>query len=168
MPTPLPPLVVNERDIPEVHQIRGRWGGSYRSLTPGMRPHGGTLGVNRMRVPPGSAAVPFHWHLREDEVFYILAGRGVLRYGDELRDIGPGDCISCPAGSRIAHQIANPYEVDLEYLSIGPYDPHEVCGYPDNGKHLVRGIATVGTIEKQEYMAGEPEVPRVFELLGRS
>jgi uncharacterized cupin superfamily protein len=158
------PLVANERDCPEIEERRGHWGGWYRILTPGMRAAGGSLGVNRVRVPAFSATVPFHWHLREDEVFYVLSGRGVLRYGDALREIGPGDCIACPAGTKVAHQIANPFAEDLEYLAMGPYDRHEVCGYPDNGKTLVRGVGTVGTLQAQPYMAGEPDVPRILDL----
>jgi uncharacterized cupin superfamily protein len=52
------------------------------------------------------------------------------------------------------------------YLAIGPRDPHEVCGYPDSGKVMVRGVGTVGRLEATAYMDGEPEVPTVFDLLG--
>jgi len=159
--------VVNIADAPAQTHGKGAWGGTYKVLTPSMRPRGGSLGVNHMRLSPGHAAVPFHYHAREDEVFYVLSGRGVLRYGDELFDIGPGDCISCPAGTKTAHQIANPYDEDLEYLSIGPYDPHEVCGYPDSGKILVRSEKKVGYLQGTEYMAGEPERPKVLELIER-
>jgi uncharacterized cupin superfamily protein len=130
-----------------------------------MRPRGGSLGVNYMRVAPGRTACPFHHHLREDEVFYVLSGRGVLRYGEELTELRAGDCVSCPAKSGIAHQIANPFEEDLVYLSIGPFDPDEVCAYPDNGKVLVRGLNAIGRLEARDYLDGEPERPRIFELI---
>jgi uncharacterized cupin superfamily protein len=157
--------VCNVADAPERSHGSGAWGATYKVLTPSMRPRGGSLGVNHMRVAPGHAAVPFHYHLREDEAFYVLSGRGVLRYGEELIDIKPGDCIACPAGTKIAHQIANPYDEDLEYLSIGPYDRHEVCGYPDNGKILVRGEQKIGFMQVADYMAGEPERPRILDLI---
>ena len=157
--------IVNVEDVEEESMVSGAWGGSWKVLTPAMRARGGTLGVNRMRLPPGRAAVPFHYHLREDEVFYVLSGRGVLRYGDDLHDIGPGDCISCPAGTKVAHQIANPHDEDLVYLSIGPRDPHEVCGYPDSGKIMVRGEGLVGYLEETGYMAGEPDRPRILDLI---
>ena len=51
--------------------------------------------------------------------------------------------------------MGNPFDEDFVYLSIGPYDPHEVCGYPDSGKVMVRGVETVGTLEKKPYMDGE-------------
>lgn len=161
-----PANVVQVSDVPEQVQMMGeRWGGAYKPLTPDMSARGGRLGVNLMRVPPGRAAVPFHSHLREDEVFYVLSGRAVLRYGEEICEIGPGDCISCPAGQGVAHQIANPFDEDVVYLSIGTNDPHEVCVYPDNGKVLVRGIRKIGRLSEAGYMDGEPDVPRIFSLL---
>ena len=98
----------------------------------------------------------------------MLSGRGILRYGDELYEIGPGDCISCPADSGKAHQLANPYEEDLVYLGIGHNDPHEVCVYPDSGKVLVRGLKTVGFLREAPYQEGEPDLPRIFELIAAS
>lgn len=152
--------VVNVADAPEEqHATEAPWAAAWKVLTPRMRDAGGKLGVVRQRLPPGSLGCPFHWHAHEDEVFYVLEGRGVLRYGEELREIGPGDCISCPAGRQVAHQIGNPFEEDLVYLAIGPYEPHEVCAYPDNGKVLVRDLGTVGRLEKRDYMDGEPEEP---------
>jgi len=118
-----------------------------------------------MRVPRGRSVCPFHTHLREDEVFFVLAGRGILRYGDELRDIRAGDCISCPAGTKTAHQIYNPHDEDLIYLAIGPADPHEVCYYPDSDKVLVRGLDLLGRISSQEYFDGEPDPSRISELV---
>lgn len=159
--------VFNIADLPEVTDRQGEWASTWKVLTPNMRARGGSLGMNHMRIPPHAVAVPFHYHALEDEIFYVLSGRGVLRYGDELHDIGPGDCIACPAGTRVAHQIANPYDEDLEYLAIGPYEPHEVCGYPDSGKVLVRSEKKVGYLNATEYMEGEPERPRVLDLAAK-
>ncbi len=159
------PVVVNVADADEKRWMTDSWGAAYKVLTPSMRPRGGSLGVNQNTLSPGHATCPFHWHLREDEVFYVLSGFGVLRYGDALIDLKPGDCVSCPAGTKVAHQIANPYDEDLVYLAIGSHDPHEVCGYPDNGKVLVRGAGGIGFLKKAEYMEGEPDVPGVFDLI---
>ena len=156
------PKVVNVADVPEQTEEEGAWGGAWKPLT-SMGP--GHLGVNQSRLRPGHTTCPFHWHLREDEVFFVLSGRGILRYGDALREIGPGDCVSCPAGTQVAHQIANPFDEDLVYLAIGVNDPHEVCGYPDSGKVLVRGLKTVGFLREAPYMEGEPAEPKVFGLI---
>lgn len=155
--------VLNVEDAPvESMGSPAPWAASWQVLTPGMRAAGGKLGVVRNTLPPGSAGCPFHWHALEDEVFFVLEGRGRLRYGDAVRELRPGDCVSCPAGRKVAHQIGNPYDEPLVYLAIGPYEPHEVCGYPDNGKVLVRDLGAVGRFEPRDYMDGEPAVPGVL------
>ncbi len=159
--------VVHVDAVEEQEQTFGRWGGFFRVLTPTMRPAGGKLGVNHVRVPPGRALTPFHTHALEDEVFYVLSGRGVLRYGDEMYALAEGDCVSCPAGTGTAHQIANPYDDDLVYLAIGNREAHEVCTYPDSGKVMVRSLGQVGALSRLPYLEGEGEVPKVFELLDK-
>jgi len=159
-------VVVNVDQVQEVEHLTGKhWGGAYKPLTPALDALGrGRLGVNLSRMPPGRAGCPFHYHMREDEVFFVLSGRGVLRYGDQVHALRAGDCVSCPAGTKIAHQIANPYDEELVYLGIGPNDPNEVCVYPDSGKVMVRSLQTVGFLAKQDYMEGEAERPKIFEL----
>lgn len=161
-----PPLIVNIDSVPEQSQFEGEhWGCGYKPLTPALDALGkGRLGVNVSRVPPGRTGCPFHTHAREDEVFYVLSGRGVLRYGDTLQDIRAGDCVSCPAGTGHAHQLANPYDEDLVFLGIGLNDPHEVCTYPDTGKVMVRALKTVGLLQPTEYMHGEPDEPKILAM----
>ena len=161
----MPKHIVNAADVPEITHLKGQWGAHYKVLTPNSREQGGGIGLNIMRVPPGCTGVPFHWHQHEDELFYVLSGRGVLRYGEQLDEIGPGDCVSCPAGTQIGHQIANPFDEDLVYIAVGKHEPAEVCGYPDTGKVMVRAIQTVGLLERTEYMHGEPDKPRIFDLI---
>lgn len=161
----LPPHVVNVDEVAEIEHLDGEhWGGAYRPLTPSMKPKGGRLGVNQSRLPPGRVTCPFHYHQLEDEIFFVLSGRGVLRYGDDVRELRAGDCVSCPAGTKVAHQIANPFDEDLVYLAIGPNDPNEVCVYPDSGKVMVRSLRRVGLLENVDYMEGEPERPKILEL----
>lgn len=161
--TERPSPVVNIADAPVESALGGdHWGGSYQVLTPLMEAAGRKLGVNLSRMPPGRSGCPFHYHMLEDEVFYILSGSGRFRYGEESYDIKAGDCISCPAGTKIAHQIANTGTEDLVYLGIGPNEPNEVCVYPDSDKVMVRSLGTVGRLAKTEYMDGEPEPPLIL------
>lgn len=154
--------ITNLSNAPTQQAGQTPWGGAYQVLTPEMREAGGRLGVVLNRLPPGNLGCPFHWHAREDEVFYILEGRGVLRYGKERKELRPGDCISCPAGLQVAHQIGNPYEEDLVYLAIGNHDPDEICGYPDNGKVMLRHLQRVGQLDSRDYLDGEPSPPLFF------
>ena len=86
-------------------------------------------------VPPGKRSCPFHSHRGEEEMFFIVRGTGMLRYGGETRKISAGDMICCPAGGpETAHQIINDSDAELAYLSISTKPPAEMCEYPDSNK----------------------------------
>ncbi|MEZ4440012.1 MAG: cupin domain-containing protein [Polyangiaceae bacterium] len=157
--------IINVAEAPEEVYLDGdHWGHAFKVLT-SMGDSGGRLGINQTRLPPGRCAVPYHRHQLADEAFFVVSGRGVLRFGDELHPLRPGDCVSCPAGSGKAHQIANPYDEDLIYLSIGINADHEVCVYPDSGKVMVKSLGKVGRLEATPYMDGEPTRPRLLDLI---
>ena len=144
------PNVVNVDDVKEIEQLTGdHWGSAWKPMTPALDAIPGRLGANISRVRPGRTGCPSHTHAREDEVFFVLSGRGIFRYGDTVREVRPGDCISCPAGSRFAHQLANPFDEDLVYFAVGLNDPHEVCTYPDTGKVMIRSLHKVGRLARQ-------------------
>jgi uncharacterized cupin superfamily protein len=93
------------------------------------------LGYSYDVVPPGKRACPFHSHRAEEEMFFIVKGNGLLRYGDETRKIRAGDVICCPIGGpEAAHQIVNDSGEELAYLSVSTMLPAEVCEYPDSKK----------------------------------
>lgn len=97
------------------------------------------IGANVTRVPPGKAAFPFHHHHANEEHFFVIAGRGVLRIGAETHAVGPHDYIYCPpGGAEVAHQLVNTGEEDLVYLAVSTTQYPEVAGYPDAGKTGVR------------------------------
>ena len=93
------------------------------------------LGYSYDVVPPGKASCPFHSHRAEEEMFFIVKGEGLLRYGSETRRIRAGDVICCPVGGpETAHQIVNDSSDFLAYLSISTVMPAEICEYPDSKK----------------------------------
>jgi mannose-6-phosphate isomerase-like protein (cupin superfamily) len=65
------------------------------------------------RLAPGLATTP-HYHPRTEEIYYILAGTGLMRIAGETRQVGPGDAIAIPPGS--AHQITNTGGDELRFL----------------------------------------------------
>jgi uncharacterized cupin superfamily protein len=157
--------IVNIADVPEEVQADGDyWESRDKPLTPALTPRMGHLGVTLTRLPPGKTGCPFHSHQIEDEVFFVLEGRGVFRYGETVTVVKPGDCMSCPAGTGTAHQLANPFETDFVYLAIGMNDPNEVATYPDSGKIMVRALKAVGMLATAPYLEGEPDVPKIFGL----
>lgn len=79
---------------------------------------------------PGKANYPFHWHEGHEEVFYIIAGEGLLETPDGERPVRPGDVIVCPTGPGGAHKLTNPGQAPLVYLEVDAVAFPEVAGYP--------------------------------------
>ena len=70
-----------------------------------------TLAEARLPVAGQTTA---HRHLKTEEIYYILAGRGSMRIGGEIRDVGVGDAIAIPLGA--VHQITNVAPEPLVFL----------------------------------------------------
>lgn len=93
------------------------------------------LGYNLTICPPGKTACPFHNHHSNEEMFFILEGEGILRFGDKEYPLRKHDVIACPPGKRhLAHQITNTGETELKYLALSTKERTEVCEYPDSNK----------------------------------
>ncbi len=115
--------VVNARDVPpeDYSEPSGRYGGSSREIAEAVGAR--DLGYSITFVAPGTRSNPFHFHHGEEEAFYVLEGRGLLRQGDgegedERIELGPGDVVAFPAGTGIAHQFINDGDVPFAYLAI--------------------------------------------------
>jgi mannose-6-phosphate isomerase-like protein (cupin superfamily) len=65
------------------------------------------------RLGPGMSTTP-HYHRLTEEIYYILEGQGLMRVGDEDRQVGPGDAIAIPPGAM--HQITNTGTLLLKFL----------------------------------------------------
>lgn len=93
------------------------------------------LGYNVTAVPSGKRAFPFHSHLANEEMFFVLHGTGEIRIGANRFAIRSGDVIACPAGGpETAHQIINTGEEELRYLAVSTAVSPEVAEYPDTGR----------------------------------
>lgn len=108
-------------------------------------PGSSRLGANLLVLAPGKCAFPFHSHRGSDELFFIISGSGVLRYGEKAYPIREGDFISCHAGGpETAHQIRNDGTEELRYIAIGTNPTIDIVGYPDTNKfksHTLPGEA---------------------------
>ena len=132
-------MAVNDRvvNVDELALEQFKQGDKYESRCARVGPKVGAkdLGFSYDVVPPGKSACPFHSHRAEEEMFYIVRGTGLLRYGSETRKIRTGDFICCPTGGpETAHQIINDSQEALAYISVSTMMPAEVCEYPDSGK----------------------------------
>jgi mannose-6-phosphate isomerase-like protein (cupin superfamily) len=73
------------------------------------------------RVKPGGSTQE-HYHPRTEEIYYITAGRGLMRIESESREVGPGDAIAIPPGQK--HKIWNtgPELLHLLCCCAPPYE----------------------------------------------
>lgn len=124
-----------------------------------------SVGVRRIELPAGGWSTPAHEHGREEEIFYVLGGRGLSWQDGVTAEVGPGDCIVYLAhgGAHTLHALE-----PLEVLAFGPRIYDEVLGLPRLGLSIVgnRAVESVaafpGGIPIQfvrEQELGPPELP---------
>jgi quercetin dioxygenase-like cupin family protein len=97
-------------------QMEGAEGVSFRLLIG--RNHGApNFAMRHFTVAPGGHT-PRHRHNYEHEVM-ILAGKGLVRCGETVRQVGPGDVVFMPANHE--HQFRNPSDRDdLVFICLVP------------------------------------------------
>lgn len=109
-------------------------------------------------IPPGKSAYPYHYHLKDEEVFYIISGEGTLRTPQGERTVRAGELIFFPAGEGGAHKLTNTGTELLTYIDFDAVNDLDVAVYPDSGKLGVwgKGINQVFRREDEvEYFDGE-------------
>ena len=106
---------------------------------------GGKLGCSIYRVPPGKKAWPFHSHHANEELYIILEGMGIYRYGSEEYQVRTGDIIAAPTGGADqAHQLVNTSEGELRYIAVSTMESPDIMEYPDSEKFGVFAGAAPG------------------------
>ena len=157
--TPKPNQPIRSDDLPWEDYTRDstRYGDRTRPLGA----HGGAaqMGFNLVEIPSGKQTTPFHWHQREEEHFYVLSGRLVMRIGDDRHVMGPGDYVCFPAGTGIGHAMLNPFDEPCRVIVAGTPQAHplEVAVFPDSGKAHVRALKALirWPVESLGYNDGE-------------
>ena len=99
--------------------------------------------VRVYEILPGKSAYPYHYHLKNEETFFILRGEGILRTPEGEQTVRPGDLIFFPAGEAGAHKLTNTSEsANLVYLDFDVIHDLDVTIYPDSGKLGIWGMDT--------------------------
>jgi uncharacterized cupin superfamily protein len=125
--------VINLDELDMVSHEHGPFQGRYGVI--GERIGAQKLGYNLTICPPGKKVCPFHNHHVDEEMFFILEGEGLLRFGDREYPLRKHDVVACPPGKRdVAHQIVNTGKTDLKYLALSTMARSEICEYPDSNK----------------------------------
>jgi|TARA_B100001750_G_C15063717_1_gene377629 uncharacterized cupin superfamily protein len=133
----LKPLI----NVEDITEFKGHEHGTFKAqyADVGGKIGAHQLGYNITIIPPGKKSYPFHNHHVSEEMFLILEGTGLLRFGENKYPLKKNDIVACPTGDRsVAHQIINDGNTDLKYLALGTKKPYDICEYPDSDKILSR------------------------------
>ena len=91
--------------------------------------------VNVYEILPGMSAYPYHYHLENEESFYIISGEGILKTPDGEKKVVAGDLLFFPSGKGGAHKLTNSSESEkLVYIDFDVIYDVNVAVYPDSEK----------------------------------
>jgi uncharacterized cupin superfamily protein len=121
------------------------------------------IGVKRIEIDPGCWSTPAHVELAEEEIFYVLAGRGLSWQDGVTYRIGPGDCLVHPIEEQ-AHTLRAGTE-GLDVLAFGTRVPAGGTLLPRAGVvwHWPGWVEAPGGTHpyEREADAGPPPLPAV-------
>jgi uncharacterized cupin superfamily protein len=92
------------------------------------------VGVRRIELPAGGWSTPAHEHGLDEEIFYVLSGRGLSWQDGEVCEVRAGDCIVYRAGGG-AHTMHALEPLDV--LAFGERHEDESVGFPRLGMSYV-------------------------------
>jgi uncharacterized cupin superfamily protein len=92
------------------------------------------VGVRRIELPAGGWSTPAHEHGRDEEIFYVLSGRGLSWQAGDVSEVRAGDCIVYlpGAGGHTLHALE-----PLSVLAFGERHEDESVGFPRLGLSFV-------------------------------
>jgi uncharacterized cupin superfamily protein len=96
-------------------------------------------GLNHVTMPAGRGGAPAHCHAVEEELFYVVAGSGTLRLGDDHHPLTAGDVVARPPSTGVSHSLAAG-DGGLAYLAYGTREPGDSVFYPEAGQVRLRGL----------------------------
>ena len=96
--------------------------------------------VSIYEIPPGKSAYPYHYHLKNEETFYIIRGEGLLKTPQGEKAVSAGDLIFFLANEAGAHKLTNTSPAEnLVYIDFDVIHDMDVTVYPDSKKIAVWG-----------------------------
>lgn len=130
-------MIVRKATVPSITSDgRGPDSGAFESLR--YSDAGGITqyGVYVETLQPGSRSSERHWHEKEDELLFVIAGEVTVIENDGAHVLRTGDAACWPAGVPNAHTVLNRSQAPCTYLIMGTRLTHDVCHYPDVNKTL--------------------------------
>jgi uncharacterized cupin superfamily protein len=144
-----------ERDRRDVGEMRSWW----RDL--GEAAGSTAVGVQRVEIDPGARIGPVHVHGAEEEIFFVLGGRGLAWIDGAVHEIGRNDTIVYPAGGPTHTLIAA--DDGLDVLCFGENADPPLVHLPRAGVLRRGSFWTLAGVEpgplEREAAAGPLEIP---------
>jgi uncharacterized cupin superfamily protein len=150
-----PPSAERPRNLIALADVPALFDGRARRA--GMTAGALATGLNHVVLAPGGQGAAAHCHSQEEELFVVLDGEGVLELwprgqsSPEEHALRPGDVVSRPAGSGVAHALRAGSE-GLTYLAYGTREPSDMCFYPQSGRVSLRGLGIALRAPEIEYL----------------
>ncbi len=120
------------------------------------------LGFHVEMLSPGKFSCPYHYHLSEEELFFVLGGKAMLRQNDRFRELTKGDLIYFPAHETGVHQFYNHTNEDFRFIAISTREKNDICIYPDSGKINIRRSRKLFKLESDVPYTVDEEHPEKF------
>ncbi len=82
-----------------------------------------SVAINALHFKKGEGLSAFHKHRRQEEVYIVLSGSGVIRLNNKTIKLRKGDAVRVPPS--VSRAIGNPSSRDCVFLVVGAM-PHKV------------------------------------------
>ena len=129
--------LVNLGDLEYEKFERGvRFGADWADVS--RRIGGRKLGAGHWIVPPGRVTVPYHAHLVNEELAFVLGGEIWVRLDGREHRLDAGDLVAMPPGPDSAHTFLNRSDRPANLLLVSTMIDRDVIDYLDSGKRAVR------------------------------
>jgi uncharacterized cupin superfamily protein len=89
------------------------------------------FGVNLLTLPPGAWSSQRHWHDKEDEFVFVVAGEVVLVSDAGESVLKAGECAGFAKGVADGHQLINRSNADAVVLEVGTRSSDDATVYSD-------------------------------------
>lgn len=114
------------------------------------------LGYQLVRLAPGRATYPRHFHHAAEEMFYVMDGTCTLLTDRGHFAVRAGDFIAAPPGPRSAHKFVNNDAAPCTILMLGTVPAVDNVEYPDSGKVNVGAVRRLFRLKDAvDYFDGE-------------
>jgi len=126
-------LITNEKKLKEKHK-KDHELYEYKQYQVTPRSDFAQAFVSFYEIPPKKYSYPYHYHMNNTEVFYIIEGNGIIETKEGKFLVKEGDVIVCPPKEEGGHRLYNSGDINLKYLDVDTTNSPDIIKYPHSNK----------------------------------